>query len=141
MVKNICVICERQFELDQPYDVCSLECERERIQRDHDKVIRRKTYRPGGGTRVFAIRYQWPGLDPVWESVGALDGNDAGKYVAEEQSTVDGARPAIIKTVELFYDGDQYQYQPQKKTPDPSPCQVCGALNWPDVKICETCGF
>ena len=38
MVKNICVICGKQFELDQPYDVCSLKCEQERIQRNHKKA-------------------------------------------------------------------------------------------------------
>lgn len=28
-----------------------------------------------------------------------------------------------------------------QKIPDPSPCTVCGALNWTGVEICETCGF
>ncbi len=102
--------------------------------------IRRNTYRPGDGTRVFAVRYQWPGFDPIWETVGAEDENDANEYVAEGQSTINHIRPTIIKTVELFCNASG-QYQPTPKIPDPSPCPVCGALNWPDVKICETCGF
>lgn len=107
--------------------------------------LKRKTYRPGDGIRVFAVRYQWPGFDPVWEAVGAEDENDASEYIAELQSTIWGDRPIIIKTVELFYDNAARQYQPAPsnatKIPDPSPCPVCGALNWPNVTICETCDY
>ncbi len=112
---------------------------------DQTDQPKRKTYRPDDGTRVFAVRYQWPEFDLIWETVGAEDENDANEYVAELQSTVTGRRPTIIKTVELLFDPKSGQYQPAfsdaTKTPDPSPCPVCGALNWPNVTICETCGF
>jgi hypothetical protein len=75
-------------------------------------MTKRRTYRPGDGTRVFAVRYQWPGFDPVWETVGAEDENDASEHVAEAQSTVFDERPLIIKTVELFFDPKSGQYQP-----------------------------
>ncbi len=32
-----CVICSKRFTDHEPYDVCSLECERKRLKRNGDK--------------------------------------------------------------------------------------------------------
>ncbi len=77
-------------------------------------AVKRNTYKPGDGTRVFAVQFQWPDANPEWLTIGATDENDANEYVATLNETISGSRPSITRTVELFYDTESRQYQPEQ---------------------------
>lgn len=44
MFKCTCVICEKIFEIDQPYDVCSIKCEAARWSLDEKRPVSERGY-------------------------------------------------------------------------------------------------
>jgi len=48
MYECTCVICGKRFTLDQAYDVCSLDCEGERLKRPGDQ----SRYAPGRDDKI-----------------------------------------------------------------------------------------